>query len=153
MASSQSWRVLVRRGGRSAPVKLSAGFAPLADGSCVASRGGTVVAASAVWTARCPESSGGAFDGGGGVPLSVEFRHGSAASGLLPGHASLRDGARMGDAEVLAARAVDRSLRPRSGQHTGDFKGSYLGRFPLGLAEFWTSDHLSEWSRSMDVGV
>jgi hypothetical protein len=30
-----------------------------------------------------------------------------------------------------------------------DFKGSYLGRFPLVLADFWTSDHLLERSRSM----
>ena len=28
-----------------------------------------------------------------------------------------------------------------------NFKGSYLGRFPLVLADFWTSDHLSERSR------
>ena len=32
-----------------------------------------------------------------------------------------------------------------------NFKGSYLGRFPLVLADFWTSDHLSEWSRSVDA--
>ena len=32
-----------------------------------------------------------------------------------------------------------------------DFKGSYLGRFPLVLADFWTSDHLSERSRSVDA--
>ena len=30
-----------------------------------------------------------------------------------------------------------------------NFKGSSLGRFPLVSADFWTSDHLSEWSRSM----
>ena len=30
-----------------------------------------------------------------------------------------------------------------------NFKGSYLGRFPLVLADFWTSDHLSERSRSV----
>ena len=32
-----------------------------------------------------------------------------------------------------------------------NFKASYLGRFPLVLADFWTSDHLSERSRSMDA--
>ena len=32
-----------------------------------------------------------------------------------------------------------------------NFKGSYLGRFPLVLADFWTSDHLSERSRSVDT--
>ena len=30
-------------------------------------------------------------------------------------------------------------------------KGSSLGRFPLVSADFWTSDHLSERSRSMDA--
>ena len=30
-----------------------------------------------------------------------------------------------------------------------NFKASYLGRFPLVSADFWTSDHLSERSRSV----
>ena len=32
-----------------------------------------------------------------------------------------------------------------------NFKGSSLGRFPLVLADLWTSDHLSERSRSVDA--
>ena len=32
-----------------------------------------------------------------------------------------------------------------------NFKGSYLDRFPLVSADFWTSDHLSERSRSVDA--
>ena len=32
-----------------------------------------------------------------------------------------------------------------------NFKGSYLGRFPLVSADFWTSDHLLERSRSVDA--
>ena len=32
-----------------------------------------------------------------------------------------------------------------------DFKGSSLGRFPLVSADFWTSDHLLERSRSVDA--
>ena len=32
-----------------------------------------------------------------------------------------------------------------------NFKGSYLGRFPLVLADSWTSDHLSERPRSVDA--
>ena len=32
-----------------------------------------------------------------------------------------------------------------------NFRGSYLGRFPLVSADFWTSDHLSERSRSIDA--
>ena len=41
----------------------------------------------------------------------------------------------------------------RAGQESEipNFKGSYLGRFPLDLTDFWTSDHLSERSRSMDA--
>jgi hypothetical protein len=32
-----------------------------------------------------------------------------------------------------------------------NFKASYLGRFPLVSADFWTSDHLSERSRRVDA--
>ena len=32
-----------------------------------------------------------------------------------------------------------------------NFKGSYLGRFQLVLADFWTSDHLLERSRSVNT--
>ena len=32
-----------------------------------------------------------------------------------------------------------------------NFKGSYLGRFPLVSADLWTSDHLLERSRSVDA--
>jgi hypothetical protein len=41
----------------------------------------------------------------------------------------------------------------RAGQESElpNFKGSFLGRFPLVLADFWTSDHLSERSRSVNV--
>jgi hypothetical protein len=41
----------------------------------------------------------------------------------------------------------------RAGQESEipNFKGSYLGRFPLVLADVWTSDHLLERSRSVDV--
>ena len=38
-------------------------------------------------------------------------------------------------------------LRAGKGCEIPNFKGSYLGRFPLVLADFWTSDHLSERSR------
>ena len=42
------------------------------------------------------------------------------------------------------ARAAQESEIP-------NFKGSDLGRFPLVLADFWTSDHLSERSRSVNA--
>ena len=45
---------------------------------------------------------------------------------------------------VAATRAAKESEIP-------NFKGSYLGRFPLVLADFWTSDHLSERPRSVDA--
>ena len=41
--------------------------------------------------------------------------------------------------------AMDRAGK---GCENPNFKGSYLGRFPLVLADFWTSDHLSERSRT-----
>ena len=69
----------------------------------------------------------------------------------------------MQDGEIGVVRAGETSLDIRraevapdlelreSGQEKGatlaNFKGSYLGRFPLVSAEFWTSDHLSERSR------
>ena len=49
--------------------------------------------------------------------------------------------------------ALGGRARGRAGQESEipNFKGSYLGRFPLVLADFWTSDHLSERSRSTDA--
>ena len=41
--------------------------------------------------------------------------------------------------------------RAAKGCEIPNFKGSYLGRFPLVSADFWTSDHLSERSRSVDA--
>ena len=52
-------------------------------------------------------------------------------------------------------RAIERLLRAgaRAAKESEipNFKGSYLGRFPLVSADFWTSDHLSKRSRSMDA--
>ena len=49
--------------------------------------------------------------------------------------------------------AVPCAVGDRAGQESEipNFKGSYLGRFPLVLADFWTSDHLSERSRSVNA--
>jgi hypothetical protein len=49
--------------------------------------------------------------------------------------------------------AGDVHVDGRAGQESEipNFKGSSLGRFPLVSADFWTSDHLSERSRSVDV--
>ena len=57
------------------------------------------------------------------------------------------------EAAVRAVRAGRNEVTNRAAQgcEHPNFKGSYLGRFPLVLADFWTSDHLSERSRSMTV--
>ena len=48
---------------------------------------------------------------------------------------------------------AERDVENRAGKESEipNFKASYLGRFPLVSADFWTSDHLSERSRSMDA--
>jgi patatin-like phospholipase/acyl hydrolase len=48
------------------------------------------------------------------------------------------------DGGLVANRAAQESEFP-------NFKGSDLGHFPLVSADFWTSDYLSERSRSVDV--
>ena len=50
-------------------------------------------------------------------------------------------------AATCTAIGGDVKLRAGKGCENPNFKGSYLGRFPLVLADFWTSDHLSERSR------
>jgi 2-polyprenyl-6-methoxyphenol hydroxylase-like FAD-dependent oxidoreductase len=51
------------------------------------------------------------------------------------------------------ARAFFADVAPRAAKESEipNFKGSFLGRFPLVSADFWTSDHLSERSRSVDA--
>jgi len=62
--------------------------------------------------------------------------------------------------ELWPAARPARRLRRRRGRvrrgaakesEIPNFKGSYLGRFPLVSADFWTGDHLSERSRSADA--
>ena len=45
----------------------------------------------------------------------------------------------------------DAAVRAAKGCEIPNFKGSDLGRVPLVSADFWTSDHLSERSRSVDA--
>ena len=47
--------------------------------------------------------------------------------------------------------AVDADARAGQESEIPNFKGSFLGRVPLVSADFWTSDHLSERSRSVDA--
>ena len=50
---------------------------------------------------------------------------------------------------VLADNIAE--LRAAKESEIPNFKGSDLGHFPLVSADFWTSDHLSERSRSVDA--
>ena len=60
---------------------------------------------------------------------------------------------------LLSERAADAAdnggqdvlFRAAKESEIPNFKGSFLGRFPLVSADFWTSDHLSERSRSVDA--
>ena len=57
-------------------------------------------------------------------------------------------GAVEGHELVLVDLGADRAWAAK-GCEIPNFKGSYLRRFPLVSADFWTSDHLSERSRSV----
>ena len=52
------------------------------------------------------------------------------------------------DARVLAEAGAGQG---RKRERNSQLQSSYLGRFPLVLADFWTSDHLLERSRSVDA--
>ena len=54
---------------------------------------------------------------------------------------------------ACGGRPFAAAARARAGQESEipNFKGSFLGRFPLVSADFWTSDHLLERSRSVDA--
>jgi hypothetical protein len=71
----------------------------------------------------------------------------AAAEGVVLG-AAYGNSIRAGRAALVSILA--HNVPDRAGQESEipNFKGSYLGRFPLVSADFWTSDHLSERSRS-----
>ena len=54
-------------------------------------------------------------------------------------------------AKALNVLNLDADARAGKGCEIPNFKGSDLGRFPLVSADFWTSDHLSERSRTMNA--
>ena len=98
------------------PLRLSFGkLARFADGSCVASQGGTSVLVTAV--SPSSGSSGGGADGdeqtvaASFVPLTVDYRQKSAAAGRIPTN-FLRREVGATDAEILTSRLIDRGLRP-----------------------------------------
>jgi hypothetical protein len=53
----------------------------------------------------------------------------------------------------IVSEQITEKVSHRAGKESEipNFKGSYLGRFSLVSADFWTSDHLLERSRSMDA--
>lgn len=88
-------------------------LARLAHGSCVARYGGTVVLSTVVvdGSEAAAAAAAGAGGGDGGAQLQVEFLDRAYAYGRIPTRADRRDAAGS-DRETLAARAVDRALRP-----------------------------------------
>ena len=78
-------------------------------------------------------------------PVEAARRLGGDARLRIPANASLVDAPRLAVEMHLAAhRAGKESEIP-------NFKGTYLGRVPLVSADSWTSDHLSERSRSVNA--
>ena len=76
------------------------------------------------------------------APFEAEVGGGGVIAGLREALELLGLGA-VADVRV-PARAAQESDIP-------NFKGSYLGHFPLVSADFWTSDHLSERSRRVSA--
>ena len=99
--------MVIPRGGRGSIEIRAEAVAPYANGSCVATQGGTVVFASAVWRGATTTTTEGM------VPLTVDYRHRAGANGRIPGNPRRREMPRGSEAELLASRAVDRALRPR----------------------------------------
>ena len=95
---------------------------------------------------------------GGGAGLIVAALESLAAAPPRRGGAPQAPFPLAALAETLAGDAVFGSRPPGAvdrgaGQESEipNFKASYLGRFPLVSADFWTSDHFSERSRSVDT--
>jgi len=78
-------------------------IAKQADGSCVVRCGDTMVLSTATWS---PEASPRSF-----LPLTVDYREGTAAAGRIPGGFFKREG-RPSEKEILTCRMTDRPLRP-----------------------------------------
>ena len=93
-------------GGR--PLSLEVGrIGPLADAVVRAQLGGACLLVSAVSNWALAAGAG----AGGGLPLQVDYREKSFGAGAIPGSATRREPG-TSDRETLAARAVDRALRP-----------------------------------------
>jgi polyribonucleotide nucleotidyltransferase len=78
-------------------------IAKQADGSCVIRCGDTMVLTTACWS---PEPAQRSF-----LPLTVDYREGTAAAGRIPGGFFKREG-RPTEKEILTCRMTDRPIRP-----------------------------------------
>ncbi|MDH3402593.1 MAG: polyribonucleotide nucleotidyltransferase [Acidobacteriota bacterium] len=78
-------------------------IAKQADGSCIIRCGDTMVLSTAC---RAPEATPRGF-----LPLTVDYREGTAAAGRIPGGFFKREG-RPTEKEILTCRMTDRPLRP-----------------------------------------
>ena len=86
-------------------VRSARDLLPLAGASAIAQSGGTVVLATAV-------ASTAPWSADGFLPLTVDFRTKAAATGHIPRSGNRREMISPSNGEVLAARAIDRCLRP-----------------------------------------
>ena len=93
----------------------------------------------------------------GGAATCYDVERCAAVASLKPagaaaGHCVALEALEEMHGDLVVTGHQDGVIR-RAGQESEipNFKSSYLGRFPLVSADFWTSDHLSERSRSMDA--
>ena len=103
----------------SPPLRLETGrLARLAEGSCVASSGGTAVLATVCrQAAQQQQGQRQTF-----LPLTVDFRQKAAAAGRIPTN-HLRRELGPSDREVLTSRLIDRAVRPMAAKGVTDEVG------------------------------
>uniref|UniRef100_A0A1I7Y2K1 polyribonucleotide nucleotidyltransferase n=1 Tax=Steinernema glaseri TaxID=37863 RepID=A0A1I7Y2K1_9BILA len=106
-SSARSWRnreCLVNVQGAASTTFRTGHMARFADGAVVASTGETAVLCTVV--SDLPSNNG-----DGGVPLIVDFKQSASAIGRIPTN-YLRREMQQSDADIIASRIIDRSLRP-----------------------------------------
>ncbi len=81
-------------------------LAKFADGSCLATMGGTSVLATSVCKVPSNPPLVSSY-----VPLTVDYRQKAAAAGRIPTN-FLRRETGPSDKEILTSRVIDRSIRP-----------------------------------------
>ena len=86
-------------------------------------------------------TNGAAYDSYTTFPMCSSFASWLTSSDWVGDMVFALNGALHGPVHIRAAKESE----------IPNFKGSYLGRFPLVSADFWTSDHLSERPRRVDA--